>query len=314
MIGAGPVGSAIALELVGRGFEVHQISAQWPGEGITGDYAAGIGCVFKPSSAAVGAWVLDSYARWMAQARDMNCPAVQLTRVSAVVPSGSIDPVWKDRVEDFRRDSDTRLSYLTYSFDPVQLGQWRTASFVAGGGVTVRRPLTPTEVSHLRQRRTIEGFSHTVVTMGLNLRAVFPELMLYPIRGVLVHFRDGLDGDNSFIDENAVSYAVTRPNGCVIGGTFDEYVETCSVDEQQSLGEQLVIDANRRFGLTLDFTQRTRITVGYRPGCAVAPGMDVGDEVSIVNGLGGQGWVTGHALATDIADRIQKRLPSASAR
>jgi glycine/D-amino acid oxidase-like deaminating enzyme len=298
VIGAGPVGAIIASELLRRGHQVCLISERWPGDGITGDFAAGIGCIFKPSSALVGKMVLDSYPEWMVQARDTSCDYVQLTRISVVVPPDSPDPVWKDNVEDFRRDSNTQLSYLTYSFAPVAMGRAKISQFVAMGGVTNSRPITSVEVSSLRQGRSLEGFSYTVATMGLELRAILPRMNLFPVRGVLVHFFNRLPRDSSFMDENAVCYAVSRPGGCVIGSTFDEYVGTCSPEEQLIIGQQIVNEANRRFSLTFDFANRERVTVGYRPATEGNPIIDIGDELAVVNGMGGQGWVIGHSLVS----------------
>jgi glycine/D-amino acid oxidase-like deaminating enzyme len=305
VVGSGPVGTAIALALQGKQFAVTMIAERLPGEGLTGDLAAGIGCVFKSSSQRVASLVLDSYPTWMELASDPDCSAVAETRLLTVTES--TDPPWASRVSNFARLDDRRAAYLTYAFDPLELGKWRLDQFQHHQGTIEHRPLSADEVQLLRGGASLPGFAYTVVTIGLALRAMRPELGLYPVRGLLVHFPPAAE-THSFTDEDACSCAISRPNGLVIGATFDRHVETCSNDEQLSIGERIVADANTRFGLTLNFDTRTRITVGYRPAVGGDLVLELGERVAWVNGLGGQGWVTGPALSQLVATHVKEGI------
>jgi glycine/D-amino acid oxidase-like deaminating enzyme len=298
VIGAGPVGTSSALALQQERSTVTILADRLPGEGLTGDLAAGIGCIFKPSSRRVAGFVLDSYQSWMQLASDPSCPAVWETRLQTVTSES--DPSWASAVRDFDRVDERHAAYLTYAFDPRQLGTWRLEKFKQHGGQVVHRPLTAEEVSSLRNGASLPGFDYTVVTMGLRLRALRPEFGLYPIRGVLVHLPETQDRQ-SFMDEDACNYVISRPNGLVVGGTFDAHVETCSADEKLVIGGRILADANARFGLGLDFGARTRITVGYRPAVSGDLVLEFGKRTAFINGLGGQGWVTGPALSAFVA-------------
>ena len=304
VVGAGAVGLPIALELLKRSLQVTVVAEKLPGDGITADLAAGIGCVFKPSSEQVGDWVLESYQEWMRLARDSTVAAVRRTRL---VTTQHDVPTWADRVVDFKPVSRCGVSYLTYAFNPLALGTHRLGSFLAAGGTVENRPLSAAEVGGLRRGEPLCRSDYTVVTLGLGARALRPDFGLFPIRGVLVHF-EGIGDNTSYMDEEACSYVISRPGGLVVGGTFDQHVETCSEEEKRAIGMRIVHAANARFGLRLDSCQWVRVTVGYRPGVAGNPVVEVGDKVAHVNGLGGQGWVTGPALSRFVADAVEGRL------
>jgi glycine/D-amino acid oxidase-like deaminating enzyme len=216
-------------------------------------------------------------------------------------------PTWAERVEDYDAGIGW-ASYLTYAFDPVAFGQHRLRTAWDMGATIQRRPLTRDEVPCLLNGASLAGADYTVVTMGLNTRALRPDFLLYGVRGVLVHFHPTTG--NSFMDEDACSYIVSRPGGLVVGGTFDKHIETCSPNEQVEIGQEVVRAANHRFGLRLDISDRTRITVGYRPAVDGDPVLELGYQVGYVTGLGGQGWVTGPALSRLVVDRVERLVMS----
>ena len=301
------MGLAIAIRLQERGHSVTVIASRWPGEGITGDLAAGTGYIIRTSSERAVQWAIDSYPVWMSLARDTSCSPVVVSTMTDVVPKASPDPIWKDTVEQFERVRGDVLRYVTYAFDPVGLGQWRLERLRELGGELQSRQLTPDEIAVLRQRQTLANFEHTVVSIGMELRQVVTDPSLYPVRGVLVHYDQSRAPGRSFSDEEGSSYMISRPGGAVVGGTFDEHVGTCSEEEKLTIGKRIVEEANRRFDLDFDFAHRTAITAGYRP---ATPGGDpivrIEQTMSAVGGLAGQGWVTGPALAADVSDSIER--------
>jgi glycine/D-amino acid oxidase-like deaminating enzyme len=54
----------------------------------------------------------------------------------------------------------------------------------------------------------------------------------------------------------------------------------------------------------MQFANKMRVTVGFRPAVASNVVLELGENVGIVNGFGGQGWVTGPALAKRVLSEV----------
>ncbi len=304
--GAGPIALPTAIELLKREHIVRLVADKLPGEGATGDNAAGIGCIFKPSCQLIYDFVINSYKANMLLARDPACTAVRLTRLH-IATQGKQQP-YASLVEDFSVDSATRASYTTFAFDPVAWGKQRLDEFVSLGGTLEHRSLSADEIAGIRSGEGVAGFDYTHDATGLNARDWRPGAGLYPIQGVLVHLPEVSD-ITSFMDEEDAIYVIRRPNGVVVGGTFNEGVHTCSPTEELAIGAHIVQESNKRFGLSLDFDNRTKITVGYRPGILGGqPLLEFGDKVGAENGFGGQGWITWHARVAHVVPQIEAKL------
>lgn len=304
--GAGPVALPTAIELLKRGHSVTLVADKTAGEGITGDFAAGIGCIFKPSCKLISDFVIASYEANMKLARDKACPSVRLTRLR--VETRGQEQSYASLVEDFFVDSPTHASYTTFAFDPVGWGKQRLEEFIALGGKLEHRALSAKEIAGIRSGEGVSGFDYVHDATGLNARNWRPSAGLYPIRGVLVHF-PATDDIHSFMDEEDAIYVIRRPNGDVVGGTFNEGVHTCSPDEELRIAARIVSESNKRWDLGLDLNERTRITVGFRPGIQSGePLLEFGDKVSAENGFGGQGWITWYARVNHVVPQIEAKL------
>lgn len=333
VVGAGAVGTAISEKLQEQGHAVSLIAENFPGHAgiestesgrITSDLAAGIGCIFKPSSEFVGELVLDSYDEWMRLAVDESFQPVMETQLK-VVSSSEGRPAWADRVSDYQVIDETLSTYRTYSFNPSALGGLRIRQIAENmseaGGHFERRALTPYEVQQLREGEPFSDADFTVVATGLEMRNIKPELNLYPIRGMLIHFpAPEASNDLSLMEEDEANYAITRPGSdgreVVFGGSFEEGVFGCSVEEREQLARTVyhdTMESLKKYGAdepfkSLAFSDIRAVTAGYRPARAGDPVMDVQSRIAIVTGFGGQGWVIGPAMSKKVVADITKRL------
>jgi glycine/D-amino acid oxidase-like deaminating enzyme len=324
IVGTGAVGTAIALELQAQGHRISLIAETLPGnKQITSDLAAGIGCIFKPSSPLVAELVLDSYEDYMSLAHSESCAPVQNTKLNIVTHNDKM-PAWASRVKDYTVISETRATYDTYSFHPGQLGNWRVRTLEENGATIKNRTLSDMEIEALRDGNQLKGDDYTILTMGLSTRDILPELHLYPVRGVLVHFGAGsfnYTASKSYMNEDSASYIIDRPGGPIIGGTFDRFVGSCTEDQKLEIGARIVDNAVREFcedelaRERFNFQLREDITAGYRPAVSGDPILDYGDKnrrVAVITGFSGQGWVTGFELARRVREHVESNMfPSA---
>ncbi|MFN5063772.1 MAG: NAD(P)/FAD-dependent oxidoreductase [Pseudomonadota bacterium] len=319
VIGAGGVGTAIADRLSLDGHEITLVSREFAGSlesagGITTYKAAGIGCIFKPSSPFVGKLVLDSYEEWMALARDQKNRAVMETDLRIVTqPNEEIK--YASQVEEFRRIDENTAQYKTYSFNPTILLQDRLTQMRIRGVVFEKRNITTEEVKSLKEGMPLEGSDYTVEAIGLAARDIHPNIGLYPIAGVLVHYIDRDTGDlrDSYMCEDKALYVVTRPSlqgkEIILGGTFLEHIGDMSDVERQKHTDTIIDNAKQEFcsrGFDLNrLANGPRCTtVGYRPGMSGDPVIQQNGKVMVVTGFGGQGLVTNFAVAKIVSDQI----------
>jgi len=324
VIGAGGGGTAIANQLSLEGHQVTLVSREVAGSlesrgGITTYNAAGIGCIFKPSSPFVGKLVLDSYEQWMALARDQNCRSVMETDLR-IVTQPNEEIAYASQVEAFERIDANTAQYRTYSFNPTMLLQERLAEMRARGVEFETRSITPEEVQALRQGVPLQRSDYTVEAIGLAARDIHPELNLFPIAGVLVHFIDPATGRlrDSYMHEEKALYVVTRPSPqgreIILGGTFLEHIGDMSNEDRIRFAETIIKDAKEEFcyrGFDPERLKHGRrdITVGYRPAKIGDPVIEQRGKVSIVTGFGGQGLVTNFAVAQIVSEQIGAVLP-----
>jgi len=323
VVGAGAVGTATALELHRFGHNVTLIAQEISGQldmrsGVTTRWAAGIGCIFKPSSEFVATLVLESYEEWMRIARDPNVTYIQETDL-IIVTRPNEDVSYAGKVSNFQRLDETTAQYTTYSLNPELMLEARLAELNKKGVTIVRRALTADEIKQLRDGVALDGSQYTVQATGLATRDHRPDLQLYPIAGVLVHFIDPASGElrDSYMDEDKARYVVTRPSPhgreIIVGGTFLEGIGRMSEEEQAARGEAIVAEAKTHFKpLGLDSRRLVlprEVSVGYRPGRVGDPVIEIGDKVAVVTGFGGQGIVTNPAVASLVAGKINDRLP-----
>jgi len=323
VVGAGAVGTATALELSKFGHKVSLIAREISGQldlrsGVTTRWAAGIGCIFKPSSEFVAKLVLDSYEDWMRIARDPNVVFIQETDLKIVTrPNETVS--YADKVADFQRIDETTARYTTYSLNPELMLEARLAELNKRGVSIVRRALTCDEIKQLRDGIPLDGSDYTIQATGLAARDYRPDLQLYPIAGVLVHFIDPVSGElrDSYMDEEKARYVITRPSPHgrerVFGGTFLQGIGSMTEEEQSAHAQAIVAEARAHFEpLGLDTSRLTlprEISVGYRPGRDGDPVIEIGDRVAVVTGFGGQGIVTNPAVAKHVSQQIDGRLP-----
>ncbi|MCB0345473.1 MAG: FAD-binding oxidoreductase [Bdellovibrionales bacterium] len=305
VVGAGPVGLASALHLQSLGYQVHVIAQSLPGEGITGDLAAGIGCIFKPSSELIRRFVIESYPHSMRLAADSHFSAVAETQLLVVKTGTESD--YSSVVYDYEEVSETHARYRTFAFDPAAWGAQRLDQLIRGGCRVEKRPISAAEVDAVLSGVGIAGYDYTIVAAGLAARDLRPDFGLYPVRGVLVHFPESSD-KRSYMDEGSARYVISRPNGVVAGGTFDEHVGTCSESEELQLGAEIVSACNSAFGTSLRFDERVRVTAGFRPAVTKDAIMEFGARVAWLDGFGGQGWVPWAAVTRQVGEQVAALL------
>lgn len=325
VVGAGAVGTAVALEIESFGHNVKVIAREVAGQldkrsGVTTEWAAGIGCIFKPSSPLVSKLVLDSYEDWMSMARDAKYPYIMETDLK-IVTKPNEEVSYANQVSDFHRVDETTAQYTTYSLNPSRMLEARLEELRKKGVVIERRSLTADEITQLKDGVALDGSDYTVEATGLAARDYRPELGLYPIAGVLAHFIDPATGElrDSYMDEDKARYVITRPSPhgreIVVGGTFLEGVGSMSEEEVHHRGQQIVDEAIAHFqkrgldGTRLVFPRDW--SVGFRPGRSGDPVTDVGEKVAVVTGFGGQGIVTNPAVSRLVATLVNDRLPKA---
>jgi glycine/D-amino acid oxidase-like deaminating enzyme len=198
------------------------------------------------------------------------------------------------------------VEYLTYTFAPVELGRWRLQQFNEKGGRLEQRGLNPNEIVLVLSGTPLPGSDYTIVTMGLDARDLRTDFGLYPTRGILVHFPP-IPDITSYRYPKRMRFIYSRSDAMVVGGTYEEHVGTLALGEDIAIGEELVRDANEIFGSDLRFQDRTKITVGFRP-TATNPVFEFGQSVGFVNGLDGQGWVTGPLLGPYVVNEVCQKL------
>lgn len=330
LVGGGAVGSALAKEFQSRGHHVDLIAERLPdkspiigneGKRIVTDLAVGIGCIFKPSSFLVADLVLKSYVEWMEQAANTKDDSVSLTNLYTVTNSDQ-KPEWADRVRDYRVHNSKLASYSTYSFNPAQVVAKRIEMIQERmkslGGQIQKRPLAANEVAMLRSGESFPKSDMTVLAMGIKARDIYPELKLFPVRGVLAHFPDAESEKNiSYMNEDNATYAISSNRGIVLGGTFDEGVGTCSDEEKSEITKKIINQVTselHEYGISLPsfkLEECKASTVGYRPAVQGDPIIDIGEtyeKIVNVTGLGGQGHVSGQALARLVVDGCEQIL------
>jgi glycine/D-amino acid oxidase-like deaminating enzyme len=319
VVGAGGVGTAVALELLKQGHDVTMVSREFAGGlnercGITTYWAAGIGCIFKPSSPYVGQLVLESYEQWMSLARNQSNRFVMETELKIVTkPNEHIS--YESQVEGFTRLDETTAKYNTYSFNPKMLLEARIAEMRKLGASFEIRNISADEVKQLREGIPLQGSDYTVEAIGLGARDIHPELDLYPVAGVLVHYIDRATGElrDSYMHEDKALYVVTRPSPqgreIVLGGTFLEHIGDVSPEERNRLAHGIIQNVPGEFGprgfdiSRLSATPR-EITVGFRPAIKGDPAIQKRGKVSVVTGFSGQGLVTNPAVARLVAEQV----------
>jgi glycine/D-amino acid oxidase-like deaminating enzyme len=319
VVGAGAVGTAVGLELLKQGHSVTVVTKEVAGGledrgGITTHWAAGIGCIFKPSSPFVGKLVLDSYEEWMALARNQGDRHVMTTDLKIVTkPNENIS--YASQVEGFQRLDETTAQYTTYSLNPKMTLETRIAEMRARGAQFELRAVTPDEVVSLQQGIPLAGSDYTVEAIGLAARDLHPELNLFPIAGVLVHYIDPATQElcDSYMHEEKAIYVVTRPSPhgreIILGGTFLEGIGQMAHEDRLRYAEQIESQIrgefeDRGFDPARLKNGRRDATVGFRPARVGNPVIEQRGKVSIVTGFGGQGLVTNPAVARMVAEQV----------
>ena len=316
VVGAGGVGTAIGVKLQEQGHKVTMVSREFAGElgtpGITTYWAAGIGCIFKPSSPYVGKLVLDSYEEWMSLARNRDNKFVMETDLKIVTkPNERIS--YESQVDEFHRLDETTAVYKTYSFNPRMLLESRVARLQKGGAKFEIRPLDVSEVKQLQEGVPLQGSDYTVEAIGLAARDLHPGLGLYPVAGVLVHYIDRGTGElrDSYMYEDEAMYVVTRPSHqgreIILGGTFLEYIGDMSPKEKSRRAAEILRGVRKHFSERGFDSARLgdepkEVTIGYRPAKKGDPAIMKRGRVSVVTGFSGQGLVTNPAVARYVAE------------
>lgn len=306
VVGGSAVGLPTALALQSRGHRVKMWFEKGPGDGITADFSAGIGTPFCHPDPFVIEHFFASYPRYMELARNPLCPSVMFSPMNFAVLE-SEDLSWTSRVEGFRQISATEVYFDAYTIDPLAFNQARLAQIVANGGTIEKRPLYSDEVARILKGESFEGCDYTLCAMGLGAQATNPDFLLYPTRGLIVHF-PRRDDPSSYMDQWNGVYFVSRPDAFLVAGTFEPHVGTCSEDEKLAIGERIVRRMNATRGTNVNFADHVRITVGYRPTGLQGLIYRFMRRVGYVNGLGGQGLVTGESLSVCTAIEIEKQL------
>lgn len=288
-------------------------------------FAAGIGCIFRPSSKFVGSLVKLSYKYFMKLARDDSQKHIRLTRITLPCKQR---PNYAGWVEDFKILPNGMASYLSYSFSPKGWLVHRTNELREIGVEIKHQKLSPAQILRLKNDQGLEGADMTVSALGLAHRVIKPETV--GIAGVLVRLpktaitypewdksEEGIG--RSYMqeeDENGFSnYLVEQPFNedeikIVIGGTFYVGYEDMDEDFVRSEAAAMITRTEATFGLKIDCEQIEGITAGLRPGATASSGeptIDVFEKQANVAAFGGQGWVTGFALVRYVLKKIFRK-------
>ena len=131
-----------------------------------------------------------------------------------IVTRANEEVSYANKVCDFRRINDTTAQYTTYSLNPERMLEARLAELNKKGVTIVRRALSADEIKQLRDGVSLDGSHYTLQATGLAARDHRPDLQLFPIAGVLVHFIDPDSGElrDSHMDEDKARYVITRPS------------------------------------------------------------------------------------------------------
>jgi len=150
--------------------------------------------------------------------------------------------------------------------------------------------------------------------LGIATRVIFNDPQVFPIRGVLVHFKPQPQiGIYSFdhCTPNAITYVISREDVCLLGGTSDKkygepYTQKAELEEIIQRCVHWVPELLQNGDI---MSQMTGFWVGLRPGRKTTRlELDESYKIPIVHcyGHGGSGWTTHWGCADDVAQIVSK--------
>ncbi|MBO0781941.1 MAG: FAD-binding oxidoreductase [Ktedonobacteraceae bacterium] len=236
VIGCGVSGLSTALCLLREGHHVRIWARELPPH-TTSNIAAAIWHPYKaypPDK--VTAWGKRAYEVFKTLMVDEDC-GIFMTPLLEAFYTPQPDPWWVDAVENFRhaRSDELRPGYQDgYVFDAPVIDtriylDYLVQRFQKEGGQIEQRTLTGLE----------EAFAHcaTVVNCsGLGARELVNDRDIHAARGQTVRIRHNGSRLALLDEENPqqMAYVIPRIRDMILGGTYEEYVESTEVDEEET--------------------------------------------------------------------------------
>lgn len=217
VVGAGVVGLSCAVELAGRGHDVHVLARDLPAE-TTSSIAAALWYPYRALPRdRVTAWSSQTYGALERIAAEAPDSGVRMLAGSELHRRPEPDPWWASALPGLRRVQEPPAGYAdgwTFVAPVVDMAAylpWLVERLLAAGGTLTRLalPTLPT------------GADVVVNAAGLGARALVDDEAMSPVRGQVVLLEQvGLD--RWWLDGAGLTYVVPRLERVVVGGSDEE--------------------------------------------------------------------------------------------
>jgi D-amino-acid oxidase len=305
IIGAGISGMSSAYLLKDKGYNI-TVFAKAFSPGITSNRAAAFWFPYHIRNDKRGInWCNVSYSFYASMANDAET-GISLQKLVKVLRKGVTEeePLWID----FMPENSLRVMDLTELADDIAKGYeiqvplietqiflpYLQASLKSGGVNFIQQEIK--DLQHLSKQ-----FDVVINCSGLGARSLCNDAAIIPVRGQ-VGLLSPIDGMNIYLDNEMPLYIVPRKDAIIVGGTYEEGVET--EETEPATIERLLQNAYNRFPV-LKKQKVLGSWAGLRP-YRPAVRVERQNNTNIIHnyGHGGSGFTLAFGCANEVSDIV----------